>query len=54
MKQICTKMLMLTIVLMSAVTSYSQEERNKPIQVIINDIKAAMDAGKNVVVVTTD
>lgn len=32
-------MLMLTVALMSAVTSYSQEERNKPIQVIINDVR---------------
>lgn len=32
-------MLMLTVALMSAVTSYSQEERNKPIQVVINDVR---------------
>ena len=39
MKQICTKMLMLTVALMSAVTSYSQEERNKPLQVVVNDVR---------------
>lgn len=39
MKQICTKMLMLTVALMSAVTSYSKEERNKPLQVVVNDVR---------------
>ena len=39
MKQICTKMLMLTVALMSAVTSYSQKERNKPLQVVVNDVR---------------
>ena len=39
MKQICTKMLMLTVALMSAVTSYSKEERNKPLQVVANDVR---------------
>ena len=59
-------MLMLTMALVNTIVAYSQEERNKPLQVVVNDvslckvqsggkdIKAAMDAGKDVVVVTTD
>lgn len=39
MKQTCIKMLMLTVALVSTITTYSQEERNKPIQVIINDVR---------------
>ena len=66
MKQTCMKMLMLTMALVNTIVAYSQEERNKPLQVVVNDvslckvqsggkdIKAAMDAGKDVVVVTTD
>ena len=39
MKQTCIKMLMLTVALTCAIDTYSQEELNKTIQVIINNVR---------------
>lgn len=39
MKQTCINMLMLTMALTCAIDTYSQEERNKPIQVMIDDVR---------------
>ena len=39
MKQTCMKMLMLTMALVNTIVAYSQEERNKPLQVVVNDVR---------------